>query len=524
MKSTFLLSTYVVASLALPSSNHVVNTTSGRFAPYFPPSHPGVASFPNIPYAKSPVGDLRFAAPEPASPEGNEIQRPMELPAGCMQYLPPFLAGSILTEGLDGAGLLQRGDYANTTEDCLRLSIFAPKSTTCSKEKSKLPVVVWVHGGGYVLGGTNVPLQLAPNWVQRSQKHIVVQVQYRLGLMGFPNAAGLGAEGKNLNVALLDQRLAVEWVKQNIEQLGGDPSRIILWGESAGAYAVDGYLHAWEKDPIVAGVIADSGNALLLDTYPNPAGNFTQFSKIASRFGCENDDSRKELDCMRKVPTADLKKYIQAASGEGGAFDDNLTFGTLIDNTTIFANYSNRISSGTGFAKQIPLLTGTNTNEGAAVVPYNFNGGETATILPADLQPIADGFNYGEQCYTIREVRLRHSVGAKTWQYSYAGNFSDISPRPWLGAYHISELPMVFGTFGAEGEATDFEGRVSKHMQDMYLAFAEDPNHGLERKGWPAARGKVGKREVMQWGNGTVHQLVDVAKVREECIKRGYDV
>jgi carboxylesterase type B len=167
-----------------------VNTSSGIFAPYFDKLQPNVASFLDIPYAETPVGNLRFAPPVAKKHNEHDIVHATKLPTGCIQYVPLLLRGTI-SDGPVTAGTFQRGDYANTTEDCLKLSLFAPEKSIRIKEGERsqaLPVVVWIHGGGYSVGGTNVPYQLAQNWVQRTRKHIVVQVQYRLNLLGFPNA------------------------------------------------------------------------------------------------------------------------------------------------------------------------------------------------------------------------------------------------------------------------------------------------------------------------------------------------
>lgn len=511
----------------------LVNTTSGVFAFQFPHHFPGIASLPDIPYAQNPTGSLRFARPVPASPPADgSVGYASELPRGCFQYLAPQFHDTIASAGTE-PGMLQRGDYSNTTEDCLRLSIFAPRSVadkaipkadrtqhnpTKANNKGLLPVIVWIHGGGYLLGGTNVPYQLAPNWVQRSQRHIVVQVQYRLNILGHPNAGGLkaqnGTENANLNLSFLDQRLAVEWVRDNIASMGGDPHLITLWGESAGAFATDGYLFAWADDPIVSGVIADSGNAISLEPISTSGANNTQFSAIAAKFNCAGSPAA-ELSCMRAVPASELKAYMQAPPGGGGATDDALAFPTVTDNVTVFANYADRIVAGSRrFPSNIPLLIGTNKDEGGAVVPYSFNGSETAQSVPAALAPIAENFKFGLQCTTIREVRLRAAAGAKTWQYLYAGNFSDVSPRPWLGAFHTAELPMVFGTFGTEGQATSFEKCVSESMQDLYLAFAENPHAGLARAGWPPATGGTQSR-LMEWAAGDrVRQLVELDGLR----------
>ncbi|KAI1076456.1 Alpha/Beta hydrolase protein [Whalleya microplaca] len=499
----------------------IVNTTSGTFSPHLPGSYPGVASFPDIPYAENPTGPLRFAPPVPIKVRDDGVVHATRLPAGCFQYVLPALKetiGEVLEETK-----FQRGDYANTTEDCLHLSIFAPRAAgeraaletahMADGEKGEhsdlLPVIIWIHGGGYALGGINTPYELAPSWVQRSQSHIVVQVQYRLNLLGLPNAAGLasnGTENSNLNLSLLDQRLAVEWVRDNIALLGGDPARITLWGESAGGYATDGYLFAWAADPIVSGVIASSGNALAIEGATGDATNHSTFSRAAERLGCGGISPADELACMRAVPASAIQEYIQGSV----ATADGLSFATIADNVTVFTDYAGRISARDPklFAAQVPVLIGTNANEGSAVVPYDFDGSATATQIPTALEPIADAFGSNLQQTTTREVSLRAAVGATTYQYLYAGNFSNVSPRPWLGAYHTAELPMVFGTYNISGApATNFQVRVSERMQDLYLAFARDPKNDLKELEWPLASGVANRPEIMEWAaDGKVEQ------------------
>ncbi|QPC70909.1 hypothetical protein HYE68_001661 [Fusarium pseudograminearum] len=475
-----------------------INTSSGIFAPYFDRHQPNVASFLDIPYAETPVGNLRFAPPVAKKNTGHRIIHATKLPAGCIQYLPPLLRGTI-GDGPITAGTFQRGDYANTTEDCLKLSLFAPEKYILIKEGQKsqaLPVIVWIHGGGYSVGGTNVPYQLAQNWVQRTQKHIVVQVQYRLNLLGFPNAGGLAREDNNLNLGLLDQRLAVEWVRNNIARFGGDPGRITLWGESAGGYAVDGYLFAWAQDPIVKGVIADSGNALALEGVVGNLRNHTGFSLAAKSMGCGKLLPKDELECMRHVPERNLKEYLQAEVGQGGAADDGLAVSVIADNIT-----------------------------GAAVVPYKFPGFETAIELPNQLKPLADGFRLNLQCTTLKEIRLRAEAGATTYQYLYAGNFTNISPLPWLGAYHTAELPLVFGTYETEGPSTKFERIVSERMQDLYLKFTSDPMHGLEKSGWPRAESQLKRSKLVKLAaDNKIEQVVSVRNLVDECAQNGFVV
>ncbi|KAF9876665.1 carboxylesterase [Colletotrichum karsti] len=515
-----------------PNAPLAVNTSSGVFAPHFAKSQPKVASFLDIPYAESPSGDRRFAPPVAKVYPGSQVVKASRLPAGCFQYVAPFLRGTV-TDGPVTAAAFQRNDFSNTTEDCLHLSVFAPKhaitgynGTEGAIKEETLPVVVWVHGGGFSFGGINVPYQLAPNWVQRSQKHIVVQVQYRLNLLGIPNAAGLAEAGENLNLPLLDQRLAIEWVRDNIARFGGDPNRIVLWGESAGAYAVDGFLFAWPEDPIVKGVIADSGNAVAIQGILSDPKNHTTFSLAAERLGCGGLSPEEELKCMRRVPESKIKTYLQADMGEGGALDDASVFGAFPDNVTFFANYTERIGKDPAkYPDQVPLLIGTNANEGAAVVPYNFTDTTTATELPSDLAKVAQAFSLNLQCTTLQEIRLRSEAGATTYQYLYAGNFTNISPLPWLGAYHTAELPLVFGTHEVDGPSTEFERRVSERMQDLYLQFVLDPKDGLKRAGWPASTTPLEKSAIVELGgDGKVQQVINAGAMRDECVKYGFSI
>ncbi|KAI1749784.1 Alpha/Beta hydrolase protein [Xylaria castorea] len=504
-----------------------VNTSSGVYAPYVDDAYPSVASFPNIPYAQNPTGPLRFAPPLAALPrEDGSVTYATSLPLGCFQYTQPALEGGVSYYS-EKSTLFQRGDSANTTEDCLRLSIFAPKATvdhtasdvTNSSDGggNSLPVVVWIHGGGFSFGGTNVPYQLSPSWVQRSQSHIVVQVQYRLNLLGQPNAAGLAmphsssGSNRNLNFGLLDQRLAVEWVRDNIAKFGGDPDRITLWGQSAGAYVSDGYLFAWPEDPIVKGVIANSGNAISIPAFLADAMNHSVFSTTAQRLGCGSLNPTDELECMRAVPASDIKEYVQGPVGAISAANDGLVFNTIIDNVTLFSDYPGRIRANDTslYASEIPLLTSTTTDEGTAIVPYVFDGSATATELPPELAEIADAFTLNLRCTTLEDIKLRAGIGATTYQFLYGGNFSDISPVPWLGAYHTSDLPMVFGTYGLEGPFSAFEEQVSAKMQDLYLEFIKDPAEGLKRAGWPPATGSLQDPNIMAFAiDGRLEQLV----------------
>ena len=197
----------------------------------------------------------------------------------------------------------------NSAEDCLSLAVWTPADAT---PESMLPVIIFTTGGGDVTGGINIPTQMPANWVHRSQKHIVVTINYRVNIFGFPNARGLN----DTNFANQDQRAAVEWVAENIAAFGGDPSKLTLWGQSAGAELTDQYLFAWPNDPIIRASVSSSGEAI--GHAPNEDYSGSNFTFVAKAMGCDFEDADLEIQCMRRVPMPRLENFI-------GQYQDNQT-------------------------------------------------------------------------------------------------------------------------------------------------------------------------------------------------------
>lgn len=168
---------------------------------------------------------------------------------------------------------------------------------------------------------------------------------YRLNIFGFPNAAGTP---QNLNLGLLDQRLGLEWVRANIANFGGDPTKITLWGQSAGAASVDFYNFAYPQDPIVSGLIMDSGTAGLGGFGQGSVPVGSQFTQVATGLGCGNMAPAQELACMRNVSTQNIANFIstQPIMGGGAVGGMALPFGPILDNVTVFANNTARAMAG----------------------------------------------------------------------------------------------------------------------------------------------------------------------------------
>ncbi|KAJ4305468.1 hypothetical protein N0V90_000999 [Kalmusia sp. IMI 367209] len=387
----------------------------------------------------------------------------------------------------------------NTGEDCLTLSLWTPKRA------KKLPVLVFFYGGGWYTGGQDVPYTIPTQWVQRTQDLIVVVPNSRGNIFGYPNAEG----ATNQNLGMLDQRLAIEWIRDNIEAFGGDARKITIWGQSSGAEQVDFYNFAWHEDPIVHGLIMNSGTAFIED---GSGPKYSNFSYVARQVGCGNSTSAEaELACMKKVDATTIEKVIADNTNGGGV--PPLAFGPSADEKIVPSNLTKWAEEGK--ITKIPAIIGIDQNEGITFVPYNASGPSAEDQALSDFY-----FQLVFLCPSFKTSKLRAAAGLPTYRYMYTGNFSNISPRPWMGAYHGSELPMLFGTHGNyRGASTKYQIAVSEAMQDAYRAFADDPVSGLKGQNWPVY---TEQRDVVRWfaSNETVaRNLVGELKAWEEqCI------
>jgi acetylcholinesterase len=204
----------------------VVNTTSGPIVGLINGTTPDVTQFLGVPFAKPPTGSLRFTLPLTAAKVNSTIDA-TQYPLACPQYE----SASKSVPSVDARGfLITRGA---TSEDCLKASIWdsspaVPGSggSSSSRSSKKVPIIAWIYGSGFNAGGTNISIQIPSNWVQRSQKHIVISIQYRVNIFGFPNSAVIDSTSA-LNSGLLDRRLGLEWVQDNAAAFGGDASRTL---------------------------------------------------------------------------------------------------------------------------------------------------------------------------------------------------------------------------------------------------------------------------------------------------------
>ncbi|XP_034032703.1 fatty acyl-CoA hydrolase precursor, medium chain [Thalassophryne amazonica] len=241
-----------------------------------------VQAFLGVPFAKPPVGALRLKAPQPA--EGwDGVKDASHQPPMCVQ------SNKVVEGLLDKVGILM-AEIPDVSEDCLYLNVYTPANKA---PDAKLPVMVWIHGGGFTFGSASMYDGSA---LAAYQEVVVVLIQYRLGLLGFLST---GDENMPGNFGLLDQVEALRWVQKNIHSFGGNPDLVTVFGESAGGVSVSLLLLSPLSDGLLHRAIAESGTAHLQSlTHIDP---LPVMKAIANVSGCDIDTAKEMADCMRNL-------------------------------------------------------------------------------------------------------------------------------------------------------------------------------------------------------------------------------
>lgn len=331
-----LVQCYAVSNnTAAPLATTNNGTYQGR---YIPEWHQDV--FLGLPYAQPPLGDLRFRWPRSLNSSFDGVRDASGYGRSCMQYHSAF----------------------DVSEDCLTLNVVRPAGIPTSPGETGLPVLVWNYGGGLYAGSAADPQYNLSGIVRVSQDLgqpvIAVDMNYRLGMWGFLQTPAIVAEGSS-NAGLLDQRLALRWIQENIAAFGGDPDRVVLWGESAGAQSIAYHLFSYDgrDDGLFRGVIMESGGPTGcqvqdLAYYSVPVENLTR------TVGCSTADD--QLACLRGL---DSETLFAAAPAQD--------WNPLIDGD-LLTGYPSTLIREKKF-NAIPLLTGTNTDEGTGFSPSKPN-------------------------------------------------------------------------------------------------------------------------------------------------------
>jgi para-nitrobenzyl esterase len=397
-----------------------------------------VAMWKGIPYAAPPIGALRFRPPQPAVPWSGERDATKFGPVAAQSRDPRIAMMSGVTEKVASG------------EDCLLLNVFAPASPELSESQvRKRPVMVWIHGGAFVMGSGSTPLYNGASFAQ--QGIVVVTINYRLGLPGFLFLGDLAPDRDEGNCALLDQIAALRWVRDNIAAFGGDPEMVTVMGESAGAISIATLLAMPAARGLFHRAILDSGASGLS---PPTRDDATRVARgVIAELGVAAGD-------LAEVPIDRLLAVQAQIAGEHGLG----VFAPYIDGVTLPKLPIEVVRA--GCAAGIPLLLGSNRDE------WNlfevFLGDATVEAFKAPLRarlgPLLDRLLdvyrerhadrsdlrawvdlIGEVVFRIPVIRLAEAQaghGAPVYMYRFDWTSPAFGGR--LGAAHALELPFVW--------------------------------------------------------------------------------
>ncbi|KAH9485691.1 Acetylcholinesterase [Psilocybe cubensis] len=448
-------------AIGLKSDGLIIHTAQGPVSGTL--ATPNVRQFLGIPYAVA----ERWEAPT-NPPNHTSIFKASNYSDTCPQNLSPLNKGVLLVAGGQGINVSE-------SEDCLTANIWAPSIG----RQQKTAVLIWIYGGGIQFGSSNLPQYNGEHFVNDHDDITVVTFNYRLNVFGQPNSPQLANRMLTQNFGLLDIDAAIHWVHANIGAFGGDPERITIFGQSAGALAVEAYTYAHPNDTIVKGAIEQSGNLGFATSglLSSPTIDGT-WNTLASKVGCGAVPDAAQLACMRAVPFRTLEDTV---------IRSGLMFNLLFDNITLFSDIPERAKAGK-FLK-VPLLGGSTANEGDILTVAAEVAGLSPPASPFVSEILSDVLTQVNfTCPAGSAAQDRVNAGVRTWRYQYQAVFPNISPRPDIRSYHLSEIPLIFGTYKTINPSipiTTNEISLSKYMQGAWVAFARNPDRGLVDYGWP---------------------------------------
>ena len=447
--------------------------------------NPDVMAFKGVPFAAPPVDDLRWRPPEPVE-SWTGVRDASTSESICVQ---------------DG------GQDLSQSEDCLFLNVWAPRETS-----ELLPVMVWIHGGGYTGGSGSTSLYDGTHFAEKGV--VLVTINYRLNVFGFLAHPALSDESPHDasgNYGLMDMVASLEWVRDNIDTFGGDPGRVTIFGESAGAGAVMSVMLIPQSEGLFHRAIAQSNWVNGWDRQLSQAvGDWgsaeAQGAQIAQTLGATGEDA---LATMRAATSAEVSEAARAGAGDfftrtGYVWAPNVDGWTIPDDPLLM--YEN------GRQHNVPLITGMNGNEGslmtrqmdigdvasfeshvwgvypsvadAALAHYDATSPETARAAIDHL--IHDMFFAGP-------VRAQATTHVKVTSAAWLYHFTRVPPTDWgstMGSHHAAELVYVFGTMtptgtapaeaplalSTEGDWTDVDRQLSETMMSYWVNFAATGN------------------------------------------------
>jgi para-nitrobenzyl esterase len=471
----------LAAALFLSPANAQVREADVTGGPVSGVPSDGVVSFKGIPFAAPPVGSLRWRSPQPVKP-WTGVKQASSFAPGCIQ----------------NAALTGRfGAPPALSEDCLYLNVWTPAKTS----NEKLPVMVWIYGGAFTGGMTSIPTYDGTHLAQKGV--VLVSVAYRLGAFGFLADPELTREngGSSGDFGLEDMIAGLKWVKNNIAKFGGDPSRVTIFGESAGGIAVSMLCASPAAKGLFQRAISESGGNFgpaRIDNGAAEGGVNMVTLKMAEVSGHQ---FLEKLGVSNIKAALDLSADNIAASLGQGA---QTRFWPVFDGKVLPGDQYELYEA--GHFNDTPVLIGTNSDEGASfarpgVTKASFEeqvragyGKQADAILAA--YPHATG---EEAMQSSRDLFRDSAFAWPTWAWAslqsqkgkgkaYVYYFDHKTPRTPHGAQHASEIGYVFHNLGGRGPAPEPANlAISDLMSTYWTNFAKNGNpNGPGLPEWPA--------------------------------------
>jgi para-nitrobenzyl esterase len=446
----------------------------------------GVTSFKGIPYAAPPVGDMRWEPPQSAT-AWSGIRPATDFGHDCMQMPTRSAAAPRRTVA---------------SEDCLYVNVWAPENRS-----GKLPVMVWIHGGGWVQGGTSPDIYDGAAFAR--QGIVFVSLNYRLGRFGFfafPELTRESKTGQVGNYGYFDQLAALKWVQRNIAVFGGDPQQVTIAGESAGGFSV----HVMMTSPLTEGLfrrsIVQSGggrsglHSTGLREGRNGQPSAEEFGVAFARSKGIVGDGPEALKQLRALPPEAIVDGLSMAT----MFTAQTTYsGPIIDGTIVVDEPQNLYLAGK--YQHVPMIVGANSADmgmsHATTVEQLFApfGGKQKAAEDAynasssrDLQAlattVASDAMMAEPARFVAQTLSSQGVPAWEFRFSYV---AESMRKEWPGAPHATDVPFVFDTARAHygPPLTEADEKVAQEMNTYWANFVKTGNpNGAGLPDWPAYR------------------------------------
>nr|XP_020030137.1 pyrethroid hydrolase Ces2e-like isoform X1 [Castor canadensis] len=416
----------------------------------------GVHTFLGIPFAKPPLGPLRFAPPEPAAPWSG-VRDGTSHPAMCLQN-----SDIMNTDALNQLNLTL--PPVSMSEDCLYLSIYSP---SYAHEGSNLPVMVWIHGGALVAGMAS---SYDASILAGTENVVVVAIQYRLGVLGFFSTGDQHASG---NWGYLDQVAALRWVQKNIAHFGGNPARVTIFGESAGGTSVSSHVVSPMSKGLFHGAIMESGVALLPDLISSSSEVvYTPFKTIPGVV----DGAFLPRHPQELLVSADFQPVPSII----GVNTDE--FGFVLPLYLGYSETIKEINRGTlpAIMESTTANMGLPAGCGGLLMEEYMGDTEDPQTLQAQFQEMM-----GDFMFVMPALQVAHFQRSRAPVYFYefqhqSSLFKDFR-LPHVKADHGEELSFIFRSFwNSNADFTEEEELLSRRMMKYWANFARNGNPNSE--------------------------------------------